>query len=249
MGERECRSSSGVAANLLSYGNGAPGQFEFLLIETLGHQIPAANVDHISVGIFTTVVRARQGCIQLRIECAQVNTSPRSNRRITHKLEKQKVPSVWQKPGPALRRGYRPCGDRGTFLLWTHSRGWTSTRCRNAQQGRGWIRRKHNRTLNSPRATASVGSVRQGLHRPSAGVDDFQFALRKESQAPAIGRPEGKTGFLGSRQRLSCGRIQRANPKLRRHPRSRCHKRQAWSRRAKWQRSSDQKCAAPVAEC
>ena len=61
----------------------APGQFEFLLIETLGHQIPAANVDHISVGIFTTVVRARQGCIQLRIECAQVNTSPRSNRRIT----------------------------------------------------------------------------------------------------------------------------------------------------------------------
>src|SRR5579863_8044312 len=63
--ERECRSTPSVAPDLLGDGNGIPGQFEFLFIETLGHQIPAADEYQMSIRVFTTVVRAHQGCVLL----------------------------------------------------------------------------------------------------------------------------------------------------------------------------------------
>src|SRR5580698_1551875 len=163
MGERECSSAPGVAADLLRDGNGIPGQLEFLLVETLRHQISAANKNQISVRIFTAVIRTHQGRVLLRIECAQMNTSPCSGRCVAHELEKKKMPSVRQKCGPALRRGYRSSRGRGDFLLLTRCRGRGSTRRRNPKQGRSWIRRVQNRPLNSPCSTASVGSVSQCL--------------------------------------------------------------------------------------
>src|SRR5580704_16334978 len=156
--ERECRSAPSVAPDLLGDGNGIADQFEFLFIETLGHQIPAADEYQMPVGIFTAVVRASQGCILLRIECAQMNISPRSARRIADKLEEQKVPSVGQKCGPALRQGYRTCAGHGDVLRLTHCRRWGSASRRDAQQGRRGVRSEQDRALSSPGSTTSVGS-------------------------------------------------------------------------------------------
>src|SRR5580700_8693414 len=171
-----------------------------------------------SIGILRAIIRSHQDCVLLRIQRRQMDIRP--SLTVGCELKKEEMLSVGQKHGPAWGT------DACRRLLLADRSGWASARCGNAQQrGRG-VRSKQNCAIRAPCTAARLGSICQSLDSAAAGVDDAELSLRKESQAAAIRRPEGKNSILGPGQRLGRSRIQGTHPKLGRSSGAARHKRQ-----------------------
>ena len=84
-------------ADLLGDGQHIPCQFQFLLIEGLGHQIPAVDEQQVSAGVLGAVIRVHQSCVLLRIERTQRQYFLPPPWLSGLKLKKDEVPSIGQK--------------------------------------------------------------------------------------------------------------------------------------------------------
>ena len=93
-------------------------------------------------------------------------------------------------------------------------RGHHAPRGGHAHQGASRNRSKDDDTVRAPRRAATGSDRRECLRRAAAKVEPLQRVPGHEADRPAVGRPEGPSGPLGSRQRPRRGRCKRPQPQL-----------------------------------
>src|ERR1017187_3731571 len=73
---------------------------------------------------------------------------------------------------------------------------------------------EQNIAAGTPGAAASGQGVAEDLDRPSRTVDLFQLGIGKESDEPAVRRPEGIVGSIGAGESSRLRGVERADPDL-----------------------------------
>src|SRR5215471_7468643 len=96
-----------------------------------------------------------------------------------------------------------PCDLRGHTARGRYSLNGAATTCR-----------KHDHVVTIPRSAPSLARIAKRLRRPAASADFLELALREEPDVAAVGRPEGISGVLAARHRLSLKPVNCPQPEL-----------------------------------
>src|SRR5262245_39964144 len=112
----------------------------------------------------------------------------------------------------AIGEELRPATSIPTVLIES------SQSCRVTARGRDAIecavrsRREDDHAVPIPRPASASLRIAKHLWGTARNVNLLELAAREKAQEAAVGRPEGKIGPVGFRQRLWGERIQLANP-------------------------------------